>query len=591
MKHIVPAILTTTFLALASALVLSAQPAASAGSAVPAGSGFAALHGCGTFLFNDSALEARAAANTAARNPGLYRAMLERSRSKGPGRTVLGGNDEFNQFFVLNRVSEQFDQIAAKLIYKGRRARIWIDLQDTLRVKTSTIAALARGLDSATAAGSRDPGKGVIENDEDVFGLPPANRFDAATPNVEDFLLTDIQDGLTGGNVLGYFSPYDQTDNPGSNQMNILYIDSREGIGNQNAGAIASLVSTLAHEYQHLIHFRYNPNSETFFNEGCSEAASTICGYNDRDNTLYLTASNIPLLRWSNDSDFNSLEVDYERAMTFIRYNYEQFGETFLKKFVATQSTGMNRIAAALTQIGSTVTWQNMLKGFMVANYVRKSFSDPQYTYRLALSSTFAHVTNSYNGTFPATGQVTLQQYAPAYNYYNFTKQQGMTIRFNGTQPFKAMALLYRNGALLEIRELMPNQPNTIEANPGYSRMVFVICNLYPSSQTVNWNVESIASGVEDAADAANTLAIAGVSPNPATGPMHVAYRAADHGPVTVSLFDLQGRELRTMVDAEQSSGGLRAMTFDTGALPGGVYMIRLEQSGHAVSRAVVVQR
>ncbi len=566
-------------------LVLSAQSA----SPFPTGSAAAALHGCGTVLFNDSALEARAAANTAARNPAVYRAMLERSRSKGPGRTVLGGDDEFNQFFMLNRVSEQFDQISAKLIYKGRRARIWIDLQDTLRVKASTVAALARGLDSATAAGSRDPGKGIIENDEDVFGLPPANRFDAATPNMEDFLLTDIQDGLTGGNVLGYFSPYDQTDNPGSNQMNILYIDSREGIGTQNAGAIAGLVSTLAHEYQHLIHFRYNPNSETFFNEGCSEAASTICGYNDRHNTLYLTASNIPLLRWSNNSDFNSLEVDYERAMTFVRYNYEQFGETFLKKFVTTQSTGMNRIASALTQIGSSVTWQNMLKGYMVANYVRKSFSDPQYTYRLALSSTFAHVTNSYNGTFPATGQVTLQQYAPAYNYYNFTKQQGMTIRFNGPQSFKVMALLYRSGTLLEIRELTPNQPNTIEANPGYSRMVFVICNLHPSSQTVTWNVESIASGVEDVSGAAGALEIAGVSPNPASGPIHVTYRAPEHGAVTMRLFDLQGRVLRTLVDAEPFAGGLREMTFDTGALPGGVYMLRLEQSRHAASRAVLL--
>ena len=36
---------------------------------------------------------------------------------------------------------------------------------------------------------------------------------------------------------------------------------------------------TVAHEYQHLIHGDYNPNSPSFMNEGCSMYAEILCGY------------------------------------------------------------------------------------------------------------------------------------------------------------------------------------------------------------------------------------------------------------------------------------------------------------------------
>ncbi|MBS1914209.1 MAG: T9SS type A sorting domain-containing protein [Bacteroidetes bacterium] len=542
-------------------------------------------------VFNDGR-EQEALANTARNNPELYRRMVE--RSKHDNRAVLLStslDDVIVPFVIRNRVTDQYDEIEAKLVFQGRRARLWIDLRDTLRVKKTTLAALAKGLDSATTTLSRNPNKGIIDNDEEVFGLPPVNRFDPSTPDVEDFLLTDIQDNFSGGSVLGFFSPWDQTDNNGSNKMNILYIDSKEGLANQTANDIASVVSTLAHEYQHLIHYRWNPQSETFPNEGCSEAASTICGYHDRQNADYLGNTNLPLFRWSSGTPYIDLEIDYQRGMTFLRYLYEQLGEGFMMKLVQTKTTALDRFNDAMQASGNSGTMNDMLKGFAVANFVLRGYSDPRYVYKLQLSNSVAKLTNSYTGTFPATGQVAVQQYASAYNLYSFSAPQGLKIKFEGSQAFTVMALLYRNNTLAEIRELNPNEDNVLGETVGCNKMAFAIVNLAFNGQTIKWTVESVTSGVDNPAALDNAVAIANVTPNPATGPVAINYRTDGTEPVYMQVYTVAGQLVRTLLDGTRMESGPHVATFDPAGLPSNAYIVRLRQGSRASSHAVVIDR
>ncbi|MEP7219757.1 MAG: hypothetical protein ABI876_12625, partial [Bacteroidota bacterium] len=293
--------------------------------------------------------------------------------------------DEY-PFFVRDRNTNQYATVNATLMYDGRYAQIWVDNVDTVRVKKATIATLGKALDSSTAASSRNPSQGIIQNDIDVFG----NYRDQFSQDGKIwFLMTDIKDGFSGGAfVAGFFSPWDQTSQPGSNQLNMLYIDSHEGLGSQSPSNLRDLMNTLAHEFQHLIHYYTNNQSEVFFNEGCSETASIINGYANRDNSGYLANTNVSLFRWTyEDATGNLILADYARAMNFVYYLYDQYGEGFLHAFNQTRSTGMKRIDDALNVIGVPPSWQEILKGFAVANYSIKNVDYFRYRYNKPITT------------------------------------------------------------------------------------------------------------------------------------------------------------------------------------------------------------
>lgn len=543
---------------------------------------------CGTSVFNDGG-EQKALEKTARENPELYRHMIERSRRR-EGAGILSDEDIWT-FTVRNRIDGRLEFVNAALRFQGKRARIWVDVKDTARITKRTLEAFARGLDTATPGRSRDSTKGIIENDIDVFGAPPPNRFDPGAPDIQDFLFTDIKDSMEGGNVLGFFSPWDQTNNDGSNRMNLLYIDSREGLRDQMPSDINRVLSTLAHEFQHLIHYRTNRQSETFYNEGCSEVASTICGYKDRLNSGFFSNTNIPLLRWSDGDVYSDIENDYQRAMTFFRYLYEQYGESFLTKFAGAQSTGMARIAEALQGIGREPDWRTALKGFVVANYVISGPSDHRYTYQMTFSSGRAKATNTYSGDFPLGGSNSVQAYASIYNVYNFTPSGGIRARFQAGEPIAAMAICYRGSQVIEVREMANDEEHAFGETTGYDRIIFAVANLAGIPQTVKWTVERITSGVDDEIAANGGLSVTGVVPNPASEEAIVRFTMPARGSATLALYDVAGRLVRTIIQEERLEGGNHEISVKTGDLPTNVYMLRLTHDSRSVGRALVVVR
>ncbi|HVZ41560.1 MAG TPA: T9SS type A sorting domain-containing protein [Candidatus Kapabacteria bacterium] len=555
--------------------------------------GFAALHaqtdvhsdnaaGCGFAVFNDGG-EARALANTAQQNPALYQRMIERAK-QGPNRSMLRVADDIvNTFVIRNRQTDQYDEVTATLVYQGSRARIWVDNKDKANISQTTINSLARGLDSLTPTKSRDAQLSIILNDEAVFGRPAPNRFDLSNPDVEDFLLTDIKDNLIGAFVAGFFSPWDQTDNPGSNRMNILYIDSHEGL----QGGVPSILNTMAHEYQHLIHYNTNSQSEIVFNEGCSEVASILNGYQNRSNNGFLSNTNWPMFGW-NSNDGTKVLVDYERAMTLMHYFTEQCGERFLTAFNETKTTGMDRVAGALKAIGDNRDWRDLFSSWVAANYMG-NFNQP-YGYKDRLSNSVPNAFASFTNTsFPDTGSVSLQQYGSAYAVY--TKPGPVRVTFHANQPMRVMAMLYRGGKWVECWQLESNTEYVIGSYATYDKVVFGFANLSFNGQTVRWDINGVALGVDNESHAANGLSLAEIRPNPATGPVTLRFTTPVAGDATVQLFDTRGTLVRTIASGEHFDAGDHELSINTSDIPSGAYLVRLIQNGRGVSRSLMVVR
>jgi len=537
---------------------------------------------CGMELTNNEHRD-EALANTARTNPELYRQII--ASTKMPNRRAIASVGDEHTFYSLDYATNQYFEVTATLVYDGILARIWVDNADTARVKPTVISQLARGLDSVSGTKSRNPAKGIIENDKEVYGDTPKKwEIDGKT----DFLMTDIQDGQTGGSfVAGYFSPFDQTGSSGSNMMNLLFIDSRQGL----SAGVNALLSTIAHEFQHLIHYGKNPSSDIVFNEGCSEVASILCGFKDRANTTYLSNTNVSMFKW-NYNDGSKVLADYERAMTFMHYLKEQYGEQFLTKFLVTRSSGMQRVTDALKAIGKTATWQDALKSFAAANYLVKSYNDSRYIYQYLLSSSIAKAATIYDSAFAANGSVSVQAYAAS--YVNYKNPGGMKIRFKSSQNYSVMAMMYEGTTPSNVVELSDNTDYTFNDDGRYDRIVFAVVNLSSGVNSVSWTAEHVALGVEDnegAVAATAKLAVTAIAPTPSVGQTTISFNTVSSAPVTMQLFGVNGELVSTLVDGERYEPGTHQVMVDAGTLSNGAYVVRLVQGTTSESRVMLVMK
>lgn len=549
---------------------------------------------CGYQWVNDGH-DAEGLVNTARLNPALYRTMLQRVK-EGNSRIDLVRVSGDYTFFVRQRSAPyNFSEVPATLRYSGKLARIWVDDLDNSRITNSTINTLAIRLDSITAAASRNPQKGILENDIEVFGETP-KQFE--TEGKTDFLITDIKDSLVGAFVAGYFNPYDQTSNPGSNQLNLLYIDSREGL-NSGMNAVSN---TLAHEFQHLIHYNTNPSSDRLFNEGCSEAASIICGYADRRMGEFFANTNINLFRWTFD-DGAKILADYSRAMTLMYYLFEQFGETYLTAFNSTRTDGILRIRDAMVASGRGDDWRAVLRNWSVANYLQRDFGDTRYIYQknASLANRKPATTARYDTTLTsANGNVTLEPYASAYIDYANPKGSpyGLKATFTSTGNVGVMAILYRRNianvdSCVGVAQLTIGEEAFLGEFGAYSKVTFVLVNTEEAAFTsrIDWSISQATLGVDGYRSTRSGLSLSSISPNPARGLAAILFTIPVSGRVTLDLHDQRGVLVRRIVDGVRYESGEQSLRLDVSDLPGGYYFLRLMNGEAIVNRSFVVAR
>lgn len=403
------------------------------------------------------------------------------------GRELRVGSER--SFWVIGSGDAEYDRVRATLVHDGRFARIWVDNRDTARIDRAMLAELARGLDTATPAGSRNPAKGIIENEQEVFGASPV-RFKVG--GKDDFLLFDIPNTATDGlTLLGYFhtkDQYPQAEVSSSNELNMLYIDSREGLR-----SVRRLLSTIAHEYQHLIQFGRNPTSERFYTEALSELATVITGFR-LPNGEYMANTNSPMFRWSDENAGHS-QIDYQRGMMLMRYLYEQQGEAYIHRLVGTKGIGVQRIADALVAggAGSRLDWREVLTRFAVANYLQDEGSG-EFGYG---SSAAAHGRRTRPavvdiGTVPAAYRPSRARLAPyGTSYFQVDAPRSLRIAVGPNDDHRVVAITFR-GDRIDVSELGRGAEHELgDERGGIERVVLAFVSLSSEGQLVDLGVDT----------------------------------------------------------------------------------------------------
>jgi hypothetical protein len=107
------------------------------------------------------------------------------------------------------------------------------------------------------------------------------------------------------------------------------------------------------------------------------------------------------------------------------------------------------------------------------------------------------------------------------------------------------------------------------------------------------WQIDTASTGIMDEAhwSAAEPLVtmLYAPYPNPGPGFSNVRYSLASEATVSLQLFDLSGRAVRTLVNSAQPAGryGVRLGTWD---LARGVYFVKLSTPVYQVTRKIVLE-
>ena len=301
---------------------------------------------------------------------------LQRSQRK----VVTDEVGQIKSFWVSNLETNEFESRSFELMRKGNATQIWFEVAEINNghLNEDVADSIFKYLEDISAPNSYDPSKGIIELSNEVFGDAP----DVDGDGLVDFLITDIRDGWTEESdsvyTAGFFYSVDQYSTlelPAgyeSNQRDILYIDSYPGIFDGEEINPLNPLNTLAHEYQHLIHFNYNErlnkNEYTFINEGQSNFAALLSGYFPHNSFGdYLESSNVPIFRWNRTG---STLPDYGRAASFASYLWDRLGFQNAGRLTRSAASGATGINDVLTDLNSGLSFEDILVDWAIASLI-----------------------------------------------------------------------------------------------------------------------------------------------------------------------------------------------------------------------------
>ncbi len=206
--------------------------------------------------------------------------------------------------------------------------------------------------------------------------------------------LLDIQDGYNpqAGQrsfVSGYFNAgdcYPKSKQPQSNEKEMLYLD----IYPSKPGT-TSFLSTVAHEFQHMIHWNHDPKEFTWVNESLSQLAPYLCGYGHASQVnAYMQEPDNNLVAWEDPT----MIANYGQVYLWAQYISTKIASTdarrreFVRKMVAQKTQGFSGLNLAIKKQNIKNNVKNIFRAFCVANYLNDDRIDGGiYGYQKDLSA------------------------------------------------------------------------------------------------------------------------------------------------------------------------------------------------------------
>ena len=301
-------------------------------------------------------------------------------------------------FWVINASQSGYHQITARLDYVT--PHLYVYVQDGATLNYLALKQSADLFESQTYARDR-----AAFGDQWNLGPDHQSRI-------------TVLNALNLGPVGGYFSPEDEYPtaiNPYSNDRQMIYMNLS---GGATPGA-SFYDATLAHEFQHMIHWWARPTDPSWVNEGMSVLAQQINGLPTNGlERAYLSAPQTPLVNgWSDDPRANLPR--YGAGYAFMDYFFEHYGgDAALRALMSSGAQVPQAFDQALAKLHSHDHFNDVYAKFLAANLLNDpTISGGAYSYR-AFPGERAHLAATVT-TYPySMTSGSLGQYGAA--YYDF---------------------------------------------------------------------------------------------------------------------------------------------------------------------------
>ncbi len=270
-------------------------------------------------------------------------------------------------FWVADNDANKYFQIQATLRQVSDHAYFWI--QDGVDFQENDLIYLAETFENQ-----------IYPTNREFFGSEWTPGVDG-DPHIYILYASNL-----GGRVAGYFSSNDSY-NPqiqeysNGHEMFVLNAD--------NTGLDEDYTyGTLAHEFQHMIHWYRDRNETTWMNEGFSDLAMFLNGYDiGGHDYLYASDPDLQLNYWPSDET----APHYGASFLFMNYFLDRFGEQATRALLAHPDNDLQSIDATLMELGVTdlltgeaVDADRFFADWAVATYLQDgSVGDGRYTYNL----------------------------------------------------------------------------------------------------------------------------------------------------------------------------------------------------------------
>jgi hypothetical protein len=306
----------------------------------------------------------------------------------GPTTPLVAGAGE--NFWILDQRSAQLFQAQATLRLVTDHAYWFVESDMADRAPQADLERSASVFETKTYP--------LIHQ---YFGTEPSPTVDGTGHVV--FLLGNVP------GVAAYFSntdAYPQAIYPSSNVHDMIYVN----LNSLRPGQ-SDFDSTMTHEFQHMVHFARCPGQESWVDEGTSELAMRVAGYEGVPPLAFASHPDVQLNAWSVQPA--DLIRHYQAAYLFMRYVAERAGGwSALPNVLQTCARGEGLFSAFLARQPIAPDVDSLFADWTVANLLQDgSVADGRFAY--ANGGFHAALTGSVNAQAPFLGE--LPQYAANY--------------------------------------------------------------------------------------------------------------------------------------------------------------------------------
>ncbi len=325
-------------------------------------------------------------------------------------------------FWVSNPDTETNRQITATLRYVTPHVYMWVE--NGVRADDGDLKRAADTFENK-----------IYPTDREFFGSEWTPGIDG---DVHLFLLhaTDL-----GKTIAGYYSipdEYPRVVHPFSNEHEMFYLNLDNLVIGDNF-----YNGVMAHEFQHMIHWNNDPNEETWLNEGFSELASYLNGYDVGGFDFEFSRHpDTQLNSWPEGP--GSAAANYGAAYLFTSYFLDRFGRDATRALVADQKHGITSVDDVFQklgikdpQTGKQLTFDDVFADWVIANMLDDPrIGDGRYGYHSIRVPTPVTL-ESYQNYPVGPVQQTVHQYAT--NYISLKGQGDLMVHFTGSTTVKLM--------------------------------------------------------------------------------------------------------------------------------------------------------